>query len=708
MPELTSRQRDLARVHGIALEFEDWWGKTVPVSPDTVVAMLAALGVEAADEQSAATAWQEIQHRQELEALPPCIVLRQDRSITVTLRHLVGETAEAWVKLENGRRVDADVRPSMTPTESPRRWKDESHIALPARMPLGYHTLHARWPGGEANTSLIVTPPFLGLPTQLANDRVWGFATQLYSVRSRDSWGVGDLTDLRTLSSWAGSELGADFVLVNPLSAAEPVGPMEPSPYLPSSRAQVNPVYLRVQQIPEYGDLPPAAREQVERLEQEVHTTLDGLDVIDRDVSWTAKAQALRLIHAVPRRAAREKLYRSYVEHEGAALRDFATWCAISEAHGTDWHAWPVTLRHPTSPQVKAFRTNHADTVDFYCWLQWVLDEQLAEAQQAALDSGMRVGVMHDLAVGVHPRGADSWVLQDVLAQDITVGAPPDAYTQLGQDWSQPPWRPDRLAALGYAPYRHLISRLLRHAGALRIDHIIGLFRLWCIPRGSTPTEGTYLHYDAEALIGILALEAKRAGALIVGEDLGNVEASAREYLLERGILGTSILWFERDADGRPLPAHQWRECSLASVTTHDLPPTAGYLAGSHIDLRARLGLLTRPIDEERAIDEAGRAAWLALLRDQGALKPGADVEETVIALHRYLGWTPARLLGVSLTDAVGDQRTQNQPGTSDEYPNWRVPLAGPDGRPLWLEDVLTSPRVARLAAAVNAALNRS
>jgi 4-alpha-glucanotransferase len=320
----------------------------------------------------------------------------------------------------------------------------------------------------------------------------------------------------------------------------------------------------------------------------------------------------------------------------------------------------------------------------------------------------MRLGVMHDLAVGVHPSGADSWVLQEVLAQGITVGAPPDAFTQLGQDWSQPPWRPDRLAALAYAPYRQLISRLLRHAGALRVDHIIGLFRLWCIPHGTTPDRGTYLHYDHEALIGILALEAHRANAVVVGEDLGNVEASARSYLVERGIIGTSILWFERDEDGNPLPADKWREFCLASVVTHDLPPTAGYLAGSHVELREKLGLLTRPIEEERAADEADRAAWLALLEKEGVLEPGADIEETVTALHRYLAWTPARLISVALTDAVGDVRTQNQPGTADEYPNWRVPLSGPDGTAMSLEDVMGSARVTRLADAVGAALQRS
>ncbi len=317
----------------------------------------------------------------------------------------------------------------------------------------------------------------------------------------------------------------------------------------------------------------------------------------------------------------------------------------------------------------------------------------------------MSLGTMHDLAVGVHPGGADVWRMRSTYATGIQVGAPPDPFNQIGQDWSQPPWRPDRLEELGYAPFRDLIRSVLRHAGGVRVDHVIGLFRLWWIPEGRPPSEGTYVRYDHEALVGVLALEAHLAGAVVVGEDLGVVEPSARDYLRSRGLLGTSILWFERDDDGDPLPAERWRELCLASVTTHDLPPTAGYLAGEHVRLRDRLGLLTRSLDEEVAADDAERESWLAELRARGLLGDGAGVEETVEALHRYLALTPARLLNVALTDAVGDHRTQNQPGTTDEYPNWRVPLSGPDGTPLPLEEVLTSTRATSLARALEQAL---
>ncbi|MDT5129526.1 MAG: 4-alpha-glucanotransferase, partial [Mycobacterium sp.] len=345
-------------------------------------------------------------------------------------------------------------------------------------------------------------------------------------------------------------------------------------------------------------------------------------------------------------------------------------------------------------------------------WLQWQSDDQLTNAQATALQAGMALGVMHDLAVGVDPNGADAWALQDVLALGVNVGAPPDEFNQLGQDWSQPPWRPDQLVEAGYEPFRAVVNAMLRHAGGVRVDHIIGLFRLWWIPKGAAPTDGTYVRYDHEAMIGILVLEAHRAGAVVVGEDLGTVEPWARDYMRERGLLGTSILWFEldRDGDGGPLRAERWREYCLSSVTTHDLPPTAGYLAGEHVRLREELNLLTRPAAEELAADKAEQAAWLAELRRVGLLHDGQEpsTEEIVLALYEYLGRTPSRLLAMALPDAVGDVRTQNQPGTVDEYPNWRVPLAGPDGRSLLLEEVFTDPRAAALAEAIRAQVTLS
>ena len=546
----------------------------------------------------------------------------------------------------------------------------------------------------------MVTPARLQLPDTLAGRRAFGLMTQLYSVRSRRSWGVGDLADLGELTGWAAHDLGADFVLVNPLHAAEPVPPMEPSPYLPTTRRFVNPLYIRVEDIPEMGYVSAAERQLLEWHADDAHA-LNTDDVIDRDASWQAKSAALRTVFHLPRAPRRERAFAAFVEREGEGLLDFATWCALAEKHGLPWGDWPEELQDPRSPAVQAVRADLADEVRFHQWLQWVVDEQLGAVQKEARHAGMAIGVIHDLAVGVHPEGADAWGLPEALARRVNVGAPPDPFNQMGQDWSQPPWRPDRLQEMGYAPYRDMLRSVLRHAGGIRVDHVIGLFRLWWVPEGMTPDAGTYVRYDHEALIGILALEAHRAGALVVGEDLGVVEPWVRDYLRERGILGTSILWFEKDEQGRPLPAESYRELCLATVTTHDLPPTAGYLAGEHIDLREELGLLTRPVEQEREVDAAEQEAVLSMLRERGLLRPGGAESDVVEALHRFLTWTPARLIGVSVSDLTADRRTINQPGTDEEYPNWRLPLAGPDGTPLLLEDLMASRWARRLARTV-------
>lgn len=706
MTELAPSLVELARRYGIATGYNDWTGRHVLVSEDTLVAVLAALGVAAGTEHERNVALTTHLRAYWARRMPATIVTRTGAPTRFWVHVTDGFPAEVWLQLEDGtiRGGVQQVDNFTAPFDLDSRWVGEASFALPADLRLGYHRVHLRSRDFETSTALIVTPDWLGLPEQLGARRAWGLAAQLYSVRSRGSWGVGDLTDLTDLAVWSASRHGADYVLVNPLHAANPTIPMEPSPYLPTSRRFFNPIYLRVEAIPEFAEL--KKRGRVRRLRSDVQQRAAELDAIDRDSAWAAKRAALKLVHGVGRSAGRELAYAAFREREGRALDDFATWCALAERYGGDWHHWPSFLQHPRGKGVARFVQKHSDAVDFHRWMQWQLDEQLAAAQSQAVRGGMSLGIMHDLAVGVHPTGSDAWALQDVLALGVTAGAPPDEFNQLGQDWSQPPWRPDRLEDQEYRPFRALIRAVLRHAGGVRIDHIIGLFRLWWIPDGAAPTGGTYVRYDHDAMIGIVALEAHRAGAVVVGEDLGTVEPWVRDYLLLRGLLGTSILWFELDRDGTggPLPAERWREYCLSSVTTHDLPPTAGYLAGDHVRLRESLGLLTRPVAEELESDRAELAGWKAELRRVGLLSDGEDnPERVVLALYRYLGRTPSRLLGVALTDAVGDRRTQNQPGTTDEYPNWRVPLTGPHGRQLMLEDVFTDSRAAALAESVRA-----
>jgi 4-alpha-glucanotransferase len=706
MSQMARSLVELAGRFGISTFYNDWSGRRIDVPETTLVAVLAALGIAAADEAERNAALTAHQRALWSRALPPTILGQAGAQTKFWVHVTHGQPADVSVELEDGtlRTGISQVDNFTPPFDLDGRRIGEASFVLPDDLPLGYHRVHLRSGGDEASAALILTPPWLGVPESLGARRTWGLAAQLYSVRSRQSWGVGDLTDLVDLAVWSASLHGAGYILVNPLHAAAPTSPMEPSPYLPTSRRFVNPLYLRVEAIPEFAQL--SKRGRVGRLRDGVQKRAALLDSIDRDGAWAAKREALELVYAVPRTVGRGLAFAAYRVREGVALDDFATWCALAEKYGSDWHQWPKSVRHPGADGVKKFVEKHSATVDFHRWLQWQLDEQLAAAQTQAVSAGMSLGIVHDLAVGVHPNGADSWALQDALALGVSAGAPPDEFNQLGQDWSQPPWRPDQLEELEYRPFRALIRSVLRHAGGVRIDHIIGLFRLWWIPQGEAPTQGTYVRYNHEAMIGIVALEAYRATALVVGEDLGTVEPWVRDYLRARGVLGTSILWFEldRDGSGGPLPAERWREYCLSSVTTHDLPPTAGYLANEHVRLRDSLGLLTRPVDQELAAAEAERAAWLDELRRVGLLSEAADSDEneqTVLALHQYLGRTPSRLLGLALTDAVGDKRTQNQPGTTDEYPNWRVPLSGPDGRPIPLEDVFTDHRAIALAEAL-------
>ena len=539
--------------------------------------------------------------------------------------------------------------------------------------------------------------------------RSWGFTLQLYSVRSRASWGHGDLRDLADLATWSGRELGADFVLVNPLHAAEPLSPVSPSPYLSMTRRHISPLYLRIEDIPEYARLSAADRARVDGLGAPLRAASTTAALIDRDAVWAAKRAALEIIHTVPLGPDRRADFDAFRAHHRGTVDDWAVWCAIAEAYGPDWRTWPAALTDPCSAEVAAFGRSRAGRVGFHAWLQWLAAEQAAAAQLAARRAGMTIGVINDLAVGTHPGGADAWARQDVIVSGVSVGAPPDEFNQRGQDWTLPPWHPGWLAALGGRPLAELAAATIRHAGGMRIDHVMGLARLWWIPAGMSPGQGTYVRYDHELLGGVLAAEAARARALVIGEDLGTVEPGLRDFLAARRLLGTSMLWFERRADGTPRRPRGWRRGCLATVGTHDMPPAAAFLTGEQVTIRAGLGLLTRPEEEERAAAHAEMATWLAVLTRDGLLSQEGrpSPEEFTVALYAYLTRTRAVLVGVSLAEAAGERRPQNMPGTVDEYPNWRIPLTGADGQPVLLEDLPAHPGVWAVAGAVSGGLHR-
>lgn len=533
--------------------------------------------------------------------------------------------------------------------------------------------------------------------------RSWGFAVQLYSLRSRGSWGHGDLRDLADLAAWSARDLGAGFVLINPLHAAEPAPPVSPSPYLPMSRRWVSPLYLRIEDIPEYQDLSQSERQRLSVLSQPLRAASRGTGLIDRDAVWTAKREALEVLRKVPLRDERQASFDAFRAEHGQALEHWAAWCALAEVHGADYRAWPARLRDPVAGTEEARRGDLAAQAEFHAWAQWLVAAQVRAAQSAARAAGMAIGVIADLAIGAHPGGADAWAGQGYLARGFTVGAPPDAFNQRGQDWGLPPMHPGALAAASYRPLADLVNAGLRAGGGLRIDHVMGLSRLWWIPAGAPPTEGAYVYYDAAGTLGTLAAAAEAAGAIVVGEDLGTVEPWLRGALADRGVLGTQLLWFERGWSGEPLAPAWWRENSMVTVSTHDIPPAAAFLSGSQVTDRLSLGLLTRPEAEERAEAERVVSDWIGALVSEGLLPAGErpSAEAFTVALYGYLAKTPARLIAVNLAEAAGETRSQNMPGTSDEYPNWKLPLCGPDGAPLLLEDLPGSARVRAVARAV-------
>jgi 4-alpha-glucanotransferase len=631
----------LAAAHGVATSYEDWHREDREVAPESVVGVLGLLGVDATGPAAIRRELAAVRTAREQRKLPGTVVVREGQG-----QPLAGA---GTIVLEDGGELAV--------TE------------IPDDLPLGYHRLTV----GEQDVTLVVVPTRLPEPPE-----TWGWMLQLYALHSAGSWGMGDLADLRAFVR-EGSH-GAGLILLNPLHAITPTRPVPSSPYSPSSRRFANPLYLRVADTDAYRRADPALREQVDALRPA--PTADGL--IDYSAVWAAKRAALELLWP---------LAGEVDVDEDPGLTDFAAFCALAEEHGPNWHDWPAALQRPDTPEVRKARTG--DRVAFHVWLQQLLEAQLNAANRAARDLGMTVGIVHDLAVGIDPSGADGWLLQDVLAAGVHAGAPPDAFNQLGQDWGLAAWRPDQLIATGYAAYRDMLRRIFRRAGGLRVDHVAGLWRLWWVPPGMGPAEGTYVFYDPDAMLGILALEAQRAGAVVIGEDLGTVEPVVTETLERMNMLGSAVLWFTRDWDepDQPyIPAAEYPRNALASVSTHDLPTAAGFLAGEQVRVRAELGQLTGTIEDERKNWRADLSQLLDRLRTEGLIGAASSPREIIVAMHEFLAKTPCRFVTASLYDVLEDIKQPNLPGTTDEYPNWRMPLGAS------LEQIAADPRVSRIA----------
>jgi 4-alpha-glucanotransferase len=536
-----------------------------------------------------------------------------------------------------------------------------SLTGLPPDLPLGYHELRPL--DGGSDTRLVVTPRRCPLP-----ERQWGWVTQLYALRSHSSWGMGDLGDLAALSSWSRS-LGAGTMMISPLHANPPVPPQQPSPYFATSRIWRNVLHLRIADIPGasalghvLGPLDRAGRD------------LNHSERIDRDAVLALKIEALehlftRFLETGHGRAA----FDAWRSRQDSSLRPFATYCALAERLGQNYKEWPEEYRSPASHAVAAFADAEDRRIELHEWCQWHLANQLERAGASG------VALISDIAVGFDPCGADGWVFQDLVAEGCRVGAPPDLFSVDGQDWGLPPFVPWRLRAARYEPFVATIRSALLGCGGIRLDHVMGLFRLyWVSPEGNARDGGAYVRYPAGDLLDLIALEAHRAGAFVVGEDLGTVEDEVRDKLADRNVLSYRLLWFS-EGDVGELPRQ-----ALAAVTTHDLPTIAGVWGGS--DQAARIGLGLAPPGEDDPI----RPRLLELAEP---LADGTRIDDVVVRTYERLGASPCLVLLGTLEDAVAMPERPNFPGTIDEWPNWRIPL------PVTLDALAAHPLVQQVAA---------
>ena len=698
---VTEKLRELAETVGVSTGFWDWYGNWKHVEDASLIAVLNSLGFSLSFDPSEAEINEAFRRNEDFAwaaPLPPTTVCRQgnEAEIPVHVPHGMG----VWCHLETEdgyhhelEQLDRPIPPRMVDGNLVGR----ATFKIPNWLPQGWHRIVARHEdGSECSSTLIVVPQRLSCRLDDGHKR-WGVAAQLYSTRSSGSWGMGDTQDLADLTAIVARD-GANFLQVNPLHAPQPCFPQETSPYLPVSRRWASPLYIRPEAIDEYARMDGKERGVITRY---AHASRSQEDIIDRDLSWKSKLKALRKIFEIPRSITRQAQFEHFCAEGGESLENFALWSALVFENGDV--ELPAPYASINAPEVEQARQRLAGEIEFWQWCQWIVFDQLIRAQESAHRLGMDMGIMSDLAVGVHSLGSEIWSMPEIFAPGMSVGAPPDMYSQQGQNWSQPPWSPRGLAKAGYAPLRDMLRSVLSYSGAVRIDHILGLFRLWWIPEGMEASAGAYVSYDHEAMVGIVLLEAQRAGAVVIGEDLGTVEPWVRGYLNDRGILGTSVLWFEKEGSGWPLwPDHYRRSC-LAAVTTHDLPPTLGYHEGVHTQLRNRLGLLVEDLDQVLEADRVERERMVSRLNEGGFIhNDEPSEEELVMGFHAYLAASPALLLAVSLVDAVGEKAPQNLPGTSDQYPNWCIPLHGSDGEEAHIEDLAASEKVHAFLANVN------
>lgn len=704
---MTSPLQQLADLAGIVSEYHDIWGTPHATSDHARRGLLQAMGIACDDDDAIDTSLTDWRKGHWRQRLPPVQVAPANNSVRVRLNLPQSEMATrlSWsLTREDGISTRGDILPAEMPLLDSTEIDDTSWHAvaldLPAIDAIGYHRLKI----GESELSLIVHPPRCHQALH-ENQRVWGLSVQLYGVRSRRNWGIGDFSDLRHLAEW-GNRAGADLIGVNPLHALFPHNPRHASPYSPSSREFLNTIYIDVEAVAEF---PGCEKTRALVAATDFQARLNALRAAEM-VDYAGVAELKNTIL--------ERLYRHFRKHHlqvdtphghdfrafqnqgGVDLARFTLYQALQEhlyardAQCWGWPVWPEAFRDPAADTVAAFAAEHSERVEYFQYLQWLAATQLETAGTAARQNGMAIGLYQDLAVGVDLGGADTWADRELYAIGARIGCPPDDFSLMGQDWGLPPWIPERLHEQAYAPFIAMLRANMRGAGALRLDHVMGLMRLYWAPPGEDARSGAYLNYPLADLLGILALESARNRCLIVGEDLGTVPDAVRGALHDLGVLSYRLFYFERNW-GQPhdnpshgafkLP-HEYPAQALVAGSTHDLPTLAGFWQGADIELRTRLGLYpteeqrSRQI-EERAQDKARLLATLAqagLLPEDVAQDPAQVPEMTsslLRAIHQFLARTPSQLFMLQAEDLLNQTDQANLPGTVEQHPNWQRKL---------------------------------
>ncbi|MDE2571764.1 MAG: 4-alpha-glucanotransferase, partial [bacterium] len=718
-PEHEAAVRALADAVGIESSYADYFGREHCVDPVAQQRLLAAMGYAAADAAQARAARDALEWASWEEGLESVVTV--DEGTPIGPIALVGESSAfdqlMWRLVEeDGFEHTGSVTRAATALLERRevggKRLERRSFTLPLRLPAGYHRLLLGSPlaaCAERNESLvIVAPAGCYLPPALQRGaRLWGLALQLYALRSERNWGMGDFGDLRAAVALA-KEQGAGFVGLNPLHELDPLQPADASPYAPFSRIYLDALYLDLGAIEEFASCEAAQALIATRPFAESIEALRNAPLVDYDGVALWKRRVLEMLfaefmarHLGDPPSERGRAFWAFVREGGSSLERMATFQALRErmleqdAGRTDWHYWPEPLRRPDSQAVAAFAAEHRGRVNFYLYLQWQAALQLGEAASEA--RRMPVGLYRDLAVGTAAHGADAWIQQGTLLSQISIGAPPDLLNPIGQEWGVAPFDPMALKRQRYAPFIELIRANMRHAGALRIDHAMGLMRLFVIPRGHGPRDGAYLRMPLEDLLRIVALESRRSHCIVVGEDLGTVPQGFRERLARAQILSCRLLYFEHDQAFRPLAPEGYPALAIASTGTHDLPTLAAYWLGADIELNRRLGLIATPEERARAADDrrrerAGLAAALGVAGRSAAAPSDADVDELARRAYAFLARTPCALLTVRVEDVLGQAEPVNVPGTTTAHPNWRRKL------PKTLAEIASDPRLATLS----------